>query len=38
MLDLIYVAVSIGFFALMLAYTAVCRRLGRRADTQEHTT
>lgn len=33
MLDLLYVAGSVGFFALMLAYTAGCARLG--APSQE---
>lgn len=29
MLDLIYIAGTIAFFALMLAYVAFCERLGR---------
>ncbi len=29
MLDLVYIAVTIAFFALMLAYVAGCERLGR---------
>jgi hypothetical protein len=34
MLDLLYVAATIGFFALMLAYVAACARLGRAADDE----
>lgn len=29
MLDLLYIALSAGFFALMLAYVRACARLGR---------
>lgn len=29
MLDLLYIALSAGFFALMLAYVHACARLGR---------
>ena len=29
MLDLLYVALTVGFFALMLAYVRGCERLGR---------
>lgn len=29
MLDLLYLALSAGFFALMLAYVRACARLGR---------
>ena len=32
MLDLIYVAGSIAFFALMILYVAACNRLGRVAE------
>lgn len=35
MLDLIYVAVTIVFFALMLGYVRACERLGR--GTTDHT-
>lgn len=28
MLDLVYLAATVGFFALMLAYVAGCARLG----------
>jgi hypothetical protein len=28
-LDLLYVAVTVGFFALMIAYVRGCERLGR---------
>lgn len=34
MIDLIYVAATIAFFALMLAYVAACDRLGRTADVE----
>ncbi len=34
--DVIYVGVSIGFFALLLGYVQLCRLLGRRSDTTEH--
>ena len=38
MLDLVYVAVTVAFFALMLAYVRGCERLGRnRTDTAEKT-
>jgi hypothetical protein len=29
MLDLLYVALTVGFFALMLGYVRGCERLGR---------
>jgi hypothetical protein len=32
LLDLVYVAGSVAFFALMLAYVAGCERLGRSTD------
>ena len=38
MLDLLYVILTIAFFALMLAYVRACRRLGGRSqpgDTHE---
>ena len=35
MLDLLYVAGTLGFFALMLAYVAGCERLGRGAGEEE---
>ncbi len=34
MLDLLYVLLSVGFFALMLGYTHACDRLGARSDTE----
>ena len=34
MLDLLYVLLGIGFFALMLAYTHACDRLGARSDVE----
>jgi hypothetical protein len=30
MLDILYMSITAGFFALMLAYTRACERLGRR--------
>jgi hypothetical protein len=33
-LDLLYVAGTVGFFALMLAYVAGCARLGATAAEQ----
>lgn len=35
MLDLIYIALTMGFFALMLAYVRACARLGRGAPTED---
>ena len=35
MIDFLYVAGTIGFFALMLAYVAGCARLGRAADRED---
>ena len=35
MLDLIYLGVTVAFFALMLIYVRACERLGR--DTTDHT-
>jgi len=32
MMDLIYVAITIAFFALMIAYVRGCERLGRDAS------
>lgn len=29
-IDLLYVALTVGFFAAMLGYTRACERLGRR--------
>jgi hypothetical protein len=34
MLDLVYVAGTVLFFALMIAYVAACDRLGRSADVE----
>jgi len=34
MIDVIYVAATIAFFALMLLYVAACDRLGRSADVE----
>lgn len=38
MRDVIYLGVSIGFFALLLGYLQLCRLLGQRSDTTEHST
>jgi len=35
MLDLLYVALTVGFFALMLAYVRGCARLGREPGAQD---
>ena len=37
MLDLLYVLGTIGFFALMLAYTRGCEKLGHSADEERPT-
>ena len=34
MIDVIYVAATVLFFALMIAYAAACERLGRSADVE----
>lgn len=33
MLDILYIAGTFAFFALMLGYVAVCERLGRPAES-----
>lgn len=35
MIDVLYVAGSVLFFALMIAYAAACNRLGRTADVDQ---
>jgi hypothetical protein len=35
MLDLLYIALTVGFFALMLGYISGCERLGRDAGAQD---
>jgi hypothetical protein len=35
MKDVAYILISVGFFALMLAYVWWCERLGRRSDAGE---
>jgi hypothetical protein len=35
MIDLVYVAATIAFFALMIGYVRVCAALGRSAQTEE---
>ena len=37
MIDILYIALSVGFFALMLAYVRGCERLGRGAGHQRRT-
>ncbi len=32
MLDLLFIAVSIGFFALAVGYTSACEKLGASSD------
>jgi len=34
MIDLIYIAATVVFFAVMVAYVAACDRLGRGADIE----
>lgn len=34
MMDVLYIAVSMLFFALMIWYVAACDRLGRAADVE----
>jgi len=34
MIDILYIAATLLFFVLMLAYTAACNRLGRQADVE----
>jgi hypothetical protein len=38
MKDILYVGISIGFFAVMLVYVQVCRALGRQADQKDSAT
>jgi hypothetical protein len=38
MVDLLYLAGTVAFFALMLGYVAFCERLGRAGDTGDATT
>jgi hypothetical protein len=33
MIDIVYIAGTVAFFALMIAYVAACDRLGRSHDT-----
>lgn len=35
MLDAAYIALTLAFFALMLAYVRVCEKLGQRHDSEE---
>jgi hypothetical protein len=35
MLDLVYILLTLGFFALMLAYVAGCERLGRDGSGEQ---
>jgi hypothetical protein len=34
MWDVVYIAGTLAFFALMLAYVAACARLGRSSDAE----
>ncbi len=35
MRDVAYIALTVAFFALMLAYLRGCERLGKRQDSEE---
>ncbi len=35
MLDIAYIALTVAFFALMLAYVGACERLGHRQEREE---
>jgi hypothetical protein len=35
MLDIAYIALTVVYFALMLAYVRACERLGRRREGEE---
>ena len=35
MLDIVYIAITLAFFGLMLAYVRGCERLGREAGHEE---
>jgi hypothetical protein len=35
MRDIAYIALTLGFFALMIAYVRACERLGKRQDSEE---
>jgi len=35
MLDIVYIALTLAFFGLMLAYVRGCKRLGREATHEE---
>jgi hypothetical protein len=37
MIDILYVATTLVFFALMIAYVGTCDRLGRKADVDRAT-
>jgi hypothetical protein len=37
MIDLLYLVGTVAFFALMLAYTRACERLGRRSGEPKST-
>ena len=36
MIDLVYVAGTIAFFAVMIGYVRVCASLGKSQQTEEH--
>jgi hypothetical protein len=35
MRDIAYIALTLGFFALMIAYVRACEHLGKRQDSEE---
>jgi hypothetical protein len=35
MIDIVYIAATILFFALMISYVSACDRLGRKADVEQ---
>jgi hypothetical protein len=35
MIDLIYIAATVGFFAVMLLYVRACAKLGERAASED---
>ena len=37
MLDLAYIALTVVFFALMLAFVRACEKPGKRQDSEDHT-
>jgi hypothetical protein len=35
MRDIAYIALTVGFFVLMIAYVRACEHLGKRQDSEE---